>query len=234
MPLMSRRGPSVAGRLRNWLYLPTSGLRKKRMQQFLDTFGDSAAMTILDVGGTDTNWRLVEVRADVTFVNIVLPTEPSDVPPNMRYVRGDGTALEYPDGSYDICFSNSTIEHVFTWEQQRRFAAEVRRVGDGVWMQTPAREFPFEPHWLTPFIHWLPKRWQVKLGRNLTLYGLAYRPSREQVEELVDEYRLLTLKEMKELFPDCEIRRERFLGLTKSYIAVRPRRATSLGPADHS
>jgi hypothetical protein len=27
---------------------------------------------------------------------------------------------------------------------------------------------------------------------------------------------------MQELFPDCEFRRERFLGLTKSFIAVRP------------
>jgi hypothetical protein len=42
------------------------------------------------------------------------------------------------------------------------------------------------------------------------------------VRELVDEYRLLTYDEVCALFPDCEIRRERFLGLTKSYVAVRP------------
>ena len=33
----------------------------------------------------------------------------------------------------------------------------------------------------------------------------------------------LTFREFKALFPDCEIRRERFLGLTKSYVAVRRR-----------
>jgi hypothetical protein len=35
------------------------------------------------------------------------------------------------------------------------------------------------------------------------------------------ETRLLSHADMREFFPDCEIRRERFLGLTKSYIAVR-------------
>jgi hypothetical protein len=48
------------------------------------------------------------------------------------------------------------------------------------------------------------------------------RPTQAQVDALVEEYRLLTYREMRELFPDCEIRRERFLGLTKSYVAVRP------------
>jgi hypothetical protein len=48
------------------------------------------------------------------------------------------------------------------------------------------------------------------------------RPTSEDVSQRVDELRLLTYREMQELFPDCEIRRERFLGLTKSYIAVRP------------
>ena len=53
------------------------------------------------------------------------------------------------------------------------------------------------------------------------LWGWLARPSPEQVERFVRETRLLTHREMRALFPDCEIRRERFLGLTKSYVAVR-------------
>lgn len=92
----------------------------------------------------------------------------------------------------------------------------------GVWLQTPARNFPFEPHWLSPFIHWLPRSWQRRLGRNLTVYGWMLRPTGEDVSQLVDELRLLHLSRDAGALPDCEIRRERFLGLTKSFIAVRP------------
>ena len=45
--------------------------------------------------------------------------------------------------------------------------------------------------------------------------------SKEIVDRLVDETRLLDGREMRALFPDCEIHRERFLGLTKSYLAIR-------------
>ena len=39
---------------------------------------------------------------------------------------------------------------------------------------------------------------------------------------MVDYTRLLTKREMKELFPDCEIRTERLLFvIPKSYIAIR-------------
>ncbi len=38
---------------------------------------------------------------------------------------GDGCALEFDDGSYDIVFSNSVIEHVGSWENQQEFAAEL-------------------------------------------------------------------------------------------------------------
>ena len=38
---------------------------------------------------------------------------------------------------------------------------------------------------------------------------------------MVDEISLLGYREFAALFPDCEIRRERVLGWTKSYMAVR-------------
>ncbi len=80
---------------------------------------------------------------------------------------------------------------------------------------------PAEPHLLTPFVHYLPRRLQSRLLRRFTLWGWIARPSPEQVERFVRDTRLLTHREMQSLFPDCEIRRERFLGFTKSYVAVR-------------
>jgi hypothetical protein len=193
-------------------------------------------MRILDVGGTDLNWRIIDQPARVILLNTTIPEEGYDpgllaeyadasTPArsvSVEYVLGDGKSVPFADREFDICFSNSTIEHLFRLDEQRRFANEVRRVGRGVWVQTPARSFPFETHWLSPFVHWLPKSWQRRIGRNFTVWGWMLRPSTEGVAQLVDELRLLSYREMQELFPDCEIRRERFLGLTKSYIAVRP------------
>jgi hypothetical protein len=207
--------------IRRRLYLPTTRFRRRRMAAFVREFARVPGTRVLDVGGTPVNWRLVEHEADVTLLNVIPPEEGAELEPGLHFRVGDGTALDFEDGSFDVCFSNSTIEHLFTWERQQAFAAEMRRVGRGVWMQTPAREFFFEPHWLAPFIHWLPRRWQRKLARNFTVYGLAFRPSQVDVDRIVEEHRLLTRDEVRSLFPDCEIRVERFLGLAKSYIAVR-------------
>jgi Methyltransferase domain len=206
------------------------------MDAFVREFQLTPSMRILDIGGTDLNWRIIDQPARVVLLNTQFPEDGYDrgllgaeygdatagtPPERVEYVLGDGKSVPYADRDFDICFSNSTIEHVSTLDEQKRFAAEVRRVGRGVWVQTPARGFPFEPHWLSLFVHWLPKSWQRRLGRNFTVYGWMLRPTSEDVSHLVDELRLLTFREMQRLFPDCEIRRERFLGLTKSYIAVR-------------
>jgi hypothetical protein len=55
-----------------------------------------------------------------------------------------------------------------------------------------------------------------------TPWGWLAKPSRELVDEMVESTRLLTQREMEELFPDCEILVEPlFLGVPKSDIAVR-------------
>jgi hypothetical protein len=190
------------------------------MEAFRRTFDPSTETRILDVGGTATNWQLLNIESEIVLLNIAAPHAPSQAV-NVRDVAGDGTQLEFGDMEFDICFSNSTIEHVGGPDRQRLFAQEVRRVASAVYIQTPARCFPFEPHWFGFGIHWLPRSWQRRVARYVTGYGWIARPTQEQVNALVDEYRLLTYRDMTKLFPDCEIRRERFLGLTKCYVAVR-------------
>jgi hypothetical protein len=159
------------------------------------------------------------VPGRVTLLNTRPPEEA--LPPNVVSVSGDGRELPFDDASFDVAFSNSVIEHVGDQGSQERFAAELRRVGRGVWAQTPARSFPVEPHYLTPGYQLLSPRWRRRLGRNASVWGLLARPDRARVDELADELRLLGAGEMRALFPDCDILRERWLGLTKSYIAVR-------------
>jgi hypothetical protein len=95
-------------------------------------------------------------------------------------------------------FSNSVIEHVPNHES---FAKELQRVGRKYYVQTPNKAFPFEPHVLTPLVNYLPKRWQKKVFRNFTLWGLLSRPNQQFVNNMVDEISLLNPAEMRKLFP---------------------------------
>jgi hypothetical protein len=210
-------------RLQHRLFLVTDRFRKRRMRAFVREFAPNSETRILDLGGTPTNWRFVDVPSRIVLLNLAAPGDDEDLPANIRWEVGDGRHLEYDDDSFDICFSNSTIEHLHVLDDQAQFAREIRRVAPNYYVQTPARSFPFEPHWLGFFIHWLPESWQKKVARWGTVYGLVAKPSAEQIASLVDEYRLLSRREMRELFPDAEIRTERFLLLPKSYVAVRSR-----------
>ncbi len=197
------------------------GFRRRRMRAFAQTFDPSASTRVLDVGGTPYNWQLRGSSARVTLLNLKIPEGADALPPQWVAVVGDATRLEFEDGSFDVGFSNSVIEHLGSWERQSAFAAEIRRVARGLWVQTPARSFPAEPHLLALFVHYLPFHWQRRLVRHFTLWGWISRPSQQRVDEFLHETQLLSYAEMRQLFPDCVIRRERFLGLTKAYIAVR-------------
>jgi len=190
------------------------------MREFENIFSINDSIRILDVGGDQFNWQFINSKPIITILNI---EKPNDWVNNSQFefVIGDATKLNFADKSFDIVYSNSVIEHLFTKENQVKMANEVIRVGKRIYIQTPAKEFFIEPHLLTPFIHWLPIHIQKILMKNFTIWGLITRPSREYIERFLAERRLLTFKEFCELFPDCEIKVERFLFMPKSYIAIK-------------
>jgi hypothetical protein len=195
--------------------------RPRRMRRFAAATALTDQTRVLDVGGTCVNWKFIPQRPHVVLLN--LDTSHADIGTSeqFEFVEGDARSLSYPDGAFDVLFSNSLIEHLGTRNDQQAFATEVRRVGRRIWIQTPAKVFPIEPHYLTPFVHWLPKGLRKKLLRNFSVWGWLTRPSQEKVEAFVNEIRLLTHSEMQEFFPDCEIHTERFLLWPKAYVAVR-------------
>ena len=195
--------------------------RTKRMNNFINVFQPGKDTKIIDVGGTAYNWKIIDINSKITLLNIITPDDERDLPNNYTLVEGDGTNMKYSDAEFDISFSNSVIEHLGTFERQKLFAQEACRVGEKIWVQTPARSFFFEPHWLGLFIHYFPIRVQRKLVRYFTIRGLLIRPNQEYIDKFLAELRLLTYKEMQQLFPDCDVVVERFLGMAKAYIAVR-------------
>ena len=137
----------------------------------------------------------------------------------MKWIVGDARFMPFTDESFDVVFSNSVIEHMGKWEDQKRFAGEIRRVGKRYFVQTPNYYFPVEPHFITPFIHWLPR----SVGRRLIGLTVRYLLTRDLQRslEVFDEVRLLRPKEMRDMFPDAKIVYERVLGLPKSIFAIK-------------
>jgi hypothetical protein len=199
------------------LYAPFSRFfRGKRMRHFLALFSVTSQTRVLDVGGHFGTWASMAV--DVTLINLS-PERLGNT--DCRCVVGDAREMPFEANAFEVVFSNSVIEHLGTWEEQQRFASEIRRVGRCYYVQTPNRWFFVEPHLLTPFIHFLPRNVQRRLLRNCSIWGLVVRPTAQQCDEFMNEVRLLSKAEMKVLFSDAVILEEKFAGMTKSLLAVK-------------
>ena len=212
---------------------PTSGksinqkFRENRFKFFtslLDRIKSDETIQILDVGGTESYWERMQFTENtnikVTLLNLeAVPTKRN----NFISIKGDACDLSpFEDNHFDLIYSNSVIEHLFTLENQKKMAAEVRRVAKYYYVQTPNYYFPIEPHWLFPFFQFFPFSVRVFLTKNFSLGHYKKSKTKEKAIERVSEVKLLTERQMKnELFPDGKLYRETFLGLVKSITMYR-------------
>jgi len=200
-------------------------MRKKRHGVFLNFLSRfSESVTVLDVGGTAGYWKSVGFKNDGRIKIFLLNLEPcqhdSD---DFSCIAGDMRDMrQFSDGAFDVVFSNSTIEHLATFDDQMKAASEIRRVGKAHFIQTPNYFFPLEPHFLFPFFQFLPLALKVFLVRHFHLGWFKRCPRKEDAEELVRSIRLLRKKELIELFPGDVIDEEKALGFVKSFIIKNP------------
>jgi SAM-dependent methyltransferase len=174
----------------------------RRHERFFALTRLAPGARVLDVGCGALGLRALEPGLDVTGVDLVeRPGYPGP------FVRADAAAgLPFSDGEFDLVYCSSVIEHV-PRARRAAFAAEVRRVGRGWFVQTPAFSFPLEPHSLLPFAHWLPAAARRRYWR----LGAA--------GEWEEEIELLRRGELEALFGPALA--ERFGGLVKSWVCVR-------------
>ncbi len=190
------RGPlaRIAGPL-------AAAARRRRHERFFPASARRPGVRILDVGCGVLGLRALEPDLDITGTD--LAEQPAYPGP---FVRADAAAgLPFADGEFDVVYCSSVIEHVPP-ARRAAFAAELRRVGRGWMVQTPARSFPIEPHALLPFAHWLP----VAVRRPYWRLGAAGG---------WEEISLLSRRELEGLFGPA--RAERLGPLVKSWVSVR-------------
>jgi hypothetical protein len=193
-----------------------------------EVLAEKETCRIIDVGGTQGFWAtwkdfLDFTRISVLCVNLDLK-HANDGAANaaIKMHAGDARDLSFcSNNEFDIAFSNSVIEHVGLWRDMERMATEVRRVSRRYLVQTPYFWFPMEPHARTPFIHWLPDSIKYRIllyrrcgfwERQATVSGAVSR---------VQSAIMLDVRQMRSLFPDALLYKERFCGWPKSLIALK-------------
>jgi hypothetical protein len=176
---------------------------------------------ILDVGGrpqfyTDSGLQL-DPRISVTLLNI---STYSALPLGFESVLGDGRDLSrYGNGSFDVVHSNSVLAYVGGSEDRARMAAEIQRVGRRFFVQSPNLKFPLDWRTAMPFFHFLRpemRAWllvRTRVGRQPRFASL------DQAKQWIGEVEDVEYSEFRRLFPTAQLIREKFLGLTKSFVA---------------
>jgi len=187
---------------------------------------------ILDIGGTAWFWNLYAPilaktgkRYHIEILNVpgFNDIELLPVSEKITFSRtsGDAKNLEaYQDQSVDVVFSNSVIEHVGSFSDQQKMAQEICRVGRFHFVQTPDATFPVEPHFQFPFWTILPEQFRIWL---LTRFNIGWFPKHKTEAEAratLSSIQLLTFQEFKRLFPESKLLKERFMGLSKSFLAI--------------
>jgi SAM-dependent methyltransferase len=216
--------------------------RQRRAELFRAAFGLDDDTRILDLGSEwGANIRAVlegtPVRPENTFIADINPHVLERGRQNYGFVpvlMSPSGKLPFPDGYFDIVYCSSVIEHVTipkeqVWSlrsgrqfrrlslaHQREFAREIQRVGRQFFVQTPYRWFVLESHSWLPFVAFLPRR---------MLLPLLKCAARFWPKSTNPDWCLLDRRELGSMFAGAEIRNEKWLGLTKSIMAVK---------ADHS
>ncbi len=208
----NRNAKSIANRFRR--------ARADTFRQFLADI--PRPCRILDIGGTENFWvqsgLLPMDGVKVTLLNL---QQEAVSCPGIESVIGDATDLSrYKSREFDVAFSNSVIEHVGSHENQVRMATEMMRVGKHLFLQTPARYFPIEPHFLFPFFWSFPASLREKIVCTIPLGWYPKQANPSEAKEFLQNFILLTKPEIAKLFPNAKILEESVLGLTKSYIAT--------------
>lgn len=195
--------------------------RKKRvtlLNKLISTV--SKPCRILDVGGRQIFWELMGFNGrDGVEINLYNIENIKVTLPNCKHILGDARDMnKFKDNEYDIVFSQSLIEHLGDYDNQRKVAKEIRRIGSRYYVQTPNYYFPIEPHFVFPFFQYFSPSVKVFLIRNFNVGAKDKIPELKEATHAASRIRLLCERELKELFPEANIIKEKFLGMTKSII----------------
>lgn len=142
----------------------------------------ASLQNILDVGATgnttrlDSNYfeKLYEDKSKITALSNQSLRGLKELYPAVKTVKGNALSLPFEENSFDLCFSSAVLEHVGSFENQKKMISELYRTSRRfVYVTTPYRYYPVELHTVTPLLHWLPKKLCRKIYKLLGYGALS-------------------------------------------------------------
>lgn len=124
-----------------------------------------------------------------------------------------GSRLPFKDNEFDIVTSWATLEHVGSREKQMFFLSELCRVGRKVFITTPDRWSPYEPHTSFLVAHWFGPQIFRKIAK---FFGKTFWSKEENLNILSFRDVQLIAKEIKNL----KIRKFKIMRLIPSHLIL--------------
>lgn len=188
---------------------------------------NSPMCSVLDIGVSDDDHissNLLEKKLGTQFkitgVGLENYKHLENIYSQFNFVQANGLQLPFADQSFDFVYSHAVIEHV-GHQKQDLFLSEALRVSKKlVFLTTPNRWHPVEPHTGLPMIHFLPNKIYQKI------FGLLGKNNFDHVDKL----ELLSKSDLEKLvfnynqLNNCNLKHQIFsikwLGFTSNLVLV--------------
>jgi len=178
-------------------------LLRHRQKVFKKVFGLNNlhnVKSILDIGSTADDGAASNIFLSFFQEQIVTSISDQEIPsrvmakfPNVTFEKGDALKLNFSSQSFDLVFSNATLEHVGDSRNQKLFIQEAVRVSrNKTVIVFPNRWFPIETHTKLPLIHFLPNRIHRLILKTIGFYDLSLErnlniPTHRQIKQYLKE-----------------------------------------------
>jgi hypothetical protein len=211
------------------------GLKRRRVEMFVQMLGLGERDQILDLGSEDGSY----LASFYPYPRNIVLADINEAPmargvawyglKGYIVIPSDGP-LPIGSRQFDAVWCNSVIEHVTlnrgelgrvarnefrrrSEAHQKFFARELARVARQYFVQTPYLHFPIEAHSWLPLVQYLPQERRWPLARTL---------KKVWIKQWQAGFHLYDRSRFREHFPDMTaLYIERVLGVPKSLIAIR-------------
>ena len=197
--------------------------RRKMYQILLKNISIDDQTTILDVGTAPSieeheNYLVHQYKWKKNLTCLsnqdcsILKSKYND----LKLVKDDGRKSSLEDSSFDIVYSNATIEHVGNSQNQMNFIQECVRLSKSkIFISMPNRYFPIDFHSKIPLIHMLPKNIHRRI---IKFFGESFFGHEENLNLLGKKDLILFLEKLN--IKKFKIIKHKLLFLTSNIILI--------------